>query len=124
MKLKVNLLLGDDLDNCKILNLSFIEDKVVGVASFTNTGCLINVYGNNKLEYKENLSKMLDNGLYVIIGGLIDLKLNEFGECCISNNELLNKAINYVKNNSIQYNQIKDDVLDKLYDIKIEGKKL
>jgi len=123
MKVKVNLLLGQNLDNCSILNINFIDDKIIGVASFTSKGCLINVYGDNELEYKSNLYKMIYNGLYVIIGGISNLELNKFGECSISNKELLNKAINYVKQNNIECNEMKKTILDEL-DYMIEGKSL
>jgi len=123
MKIKINLLLGQNLDNCQMLNLNFIENKVIGSVSFTNTGCYIKVYGDNSLEYKINFDKIIESGLYVVFGNTINIKPNQYGECSITDKTLLNKAINYVKENNMQYKQNKDDILDKLDDFKT-GRKI
>lgn len=94
MKIKVDLLQGETLDNCSMLNLYFIEDKVLGVASFTNEGCFIKTYGNTNVV----LNEMLCSGLYAVLKkGILDV--NEFGECFIIGDELLGNVINYVKDN-------------------------
>lgn len=113
MKLKASLMHGETLDNCSNLTLFHINDgKVIGTSYFHKFGCNINVinYESKDRDFK----LMVENGLYHIFGSLNNLELIEANEATIMDDQLLPRAIEYVKKKNIYCEQYKEDFIDEI----------